>query len=145
MILGWHAWVGLGLLLMAAELLLPGAFLVWLGAAAVGTGILVLLFAPGLVATILAFLLLLALGVGLSLRFLRPRAAARHPDPGGLNTPASGLLGRTAVVVSVSGDGGRVRLGDSDWPAEWSGEAAPGDRVTVTGVRGMTLQVRPGA
>ena len=33
----WAIWIGLGLLAMGAELLLPGAFLVWIGAAAVGT------------------------------------------------------------------------------------------------------------
>lgn len=130
----WQVWTGLGLLAMAAELLLPGAFLIWIGAAAVGTGLLVLLAAPGPVWSLLAYVLMLALGIGLSLRLLRPRRA--RPERA-LNTPAAGLVGRQGVMLTPE----RVRVGDSDWPAQGTGLAA-GQPVAVVGVEGMTLLVR---
>lgn len=138
---GWPAWAVLGLLLMAAELLVPGAFLVWIGAAALGTAVLVWLLEPSLLVALLTHMVLLALGIGLSMRFLRPRG-----DSGGqVNRPDSGLLGRSGVIVSGDGNLGRVRIGDSDWPCRMRGaELRPGDAVSVTGVEGVTLLVTPG-
>ncbi|EHM00375.1 nodulation efficiency protein D [Acetobacteraceae bacterium AT-5844] len=134
----WAYWVGFGLLAMGAELLVPGAFLAWIGAAAVGTGLAVLFLAPGFPATVLIFIILLALGIALSLRFFRP-----GPKPSALNTPDSGLVGRVGILLSTEGDRGRARIGDSEWPVRLSGKAEAGTRVVVTAVEGMTLLVRP--
>lgn len=136
MTLPWSVWVVAGLLMMAAEMLLPGAFLIWVGAAALGTGLLVLLAEPALPVALLAFVLLLGLGVGLSLAWLRPRAAVRRSM---VNAPGSGLVGRAGVMLSAD----RVRVGDSDWPARPVHGAAPGGAVRVVGVEGLTLVVRP--
>ncbi|MDB5369444.1 MAG: rane protein [Roseomonas sp.] len=133
----WVIWVGLGLLAMAAELLAPGVFLVWVGAAAVLTGLVLLAFAPSLTVTVLVFILLLGLGIGLSLRVFRAGGRA-----GTLNTPASGLVGRAGVLLAAEGTAGRARIGDSDWPVRLAAEAAPGARVVVVAVEGMTLLVR---
>ncbi|MFC3125360.1 NfeD family protein [Pseudoroseomonas globiformis] len=129
----WAIWTGLGLLLMAAETLLPGAFLIWVGAAALGTGLTLAVLPLGFTATALLFIALLAAGVALSLRVFRPRAKA-----GTLNTPGSGLIGRHGTLL----ENGRVRVGDSDWPARGAGEAAPGTTVEVVAVEGTTLVVR---
>jgi membrane protein implicated in regulation of membrane protease activity len=134
----WAIWVVLGLLAMAAELLLPGAFLVWIGAAALGTGLVLLAFDPGFIATALVFMVLLAVGIGASLRLFRPRAA-----PATLNTPSSGLVGRTGHLLEAQGLEGRARIGDSDWPVRLTTAAEPGARVEVIAVQGMTLRVRP--
>ena len=136
----WALWIGLGLLAMGAELLLPGAFLVWIGAAAVGTGLLLWLADPGTAATLLVFIALLALGIGLSLRVFRRK-------PGGvgaaLNTPSSGLVGRVGTLLAADGLEGRARIGDSDWPVRLETPAELGARVEVIAVQGMTLLVRP--
>jgi membrane protein implicated in regulation of membrane protease activity len=134
----WSLWVVLGLLAMAGELLLPGAFLVWIGAAAVATGLVLLVLDPGFIGTALVFILLLAAGIGASLRLFRPRAA-----PAALNTPSSGLVGRAGLLLQAQGLEGRARIGDSDWPVRLTVEAAPGARVEVIAVQGMTLLVRP--
>ncbi|MFZ6762672.1 NfeD family protein [Pseudoroseomonas sp. WGS1072] len=60
---------------------------------------------------------------------------------GALNTPGSGLIGRTGILL----ENGRVRVGDSDWPSRGAGEAAAGTAVEVVAVEGMTLLVRPAA
>jgi membrane protein implicated in regulation of membrane protease activity len=135
----WALWIGLGLLAMGAELLLPGAFLIWIGAAATGTGLLLLLADPGPIATLLVFIVLLALGVGLSLRVFRRR---RNRAGDHLNTPSSGLVGRAGTLLTAEGLDGRARIGDSDWPVRLEAALEPGARVEVVAVQGMTLLVR---
>ena len=136
-------WVLGGLLLLGAEVLLPGFFLLWVGLAAIGTGLFVLVTVPGFGATTAIFLALLAGGIVLALR-LRGARPAHRP----VNTPEAGLVGRSGLLLVEEGAPGlRVRVGDSDWPARLPRdlrvpEAGP-VRVRVEGVDGTTLVVRP--
>lgn len=134
-------WILVGLALLGAELLLPGVYLLWTGIAAIGTGLVLLVFAPSFAVAVTLFLALLAAGVAISLK-LRPRSGPAHR----VNAPEAGLAGRHAVVVESEGGGLRVRLGDSEWPARLPrGVAAPepGSLVRVEAVDGMLLVVRP--
>lgn len=133
-------WVLAGLAMLAAELALPGIFLLWVGLAAIGTGLAVLVFAPAFWVLALVFLALLAAGIAVALRLKRGRG--EHPS---LNTPDAGLVGRHGTLLPPEGPQQRVRLGDSDWPARLTrhAEAAPGDAVRVEAVDGTTLVVRP--
>lgn len=133
-------WILSGLVLLVAELVLPGVFLLWIGLAAIGTGALLLVATPGFGAAVLVFLSLLAGGiwVGLQRRSRRPQSA--------LNTPGSGLIGRTGTLLPAEGPGLRVRLGDSDWPARLPRDQRVPEGpvpVRVEGVDGNTLLVRP--
>ncbi|MDO9708516.1 NfeD family protein [Paracraurococcus lichenis] len=133
-------WILGGLLLLAAELALPGIFLLWVGLAAIGTGFFVLAAVPGLGATALVFLLLLGGGIALALRLKRPRRSAQ------VNTPAAGLVGRHGMLLPMDGPELRVRLGDSDWPARLPQDVRVPEapmRVRVEGVDGTVLVVRP--
>ena len=133
-------WILAGLLLLVAELVLPGVFLLWIGFAAIGTGALLLVATPGFGAAVLVFLALLAGGVWFGLR-RRPRL-----PPTDLNTPGSGLIGRTGTLLPAEGPGLRVRLGDSDWPARLPCDQRVPEGpvpVRVEGVDGNTLLVRP--
>jgi membrane protein implicated in regulation of membrane protease activity len=135
-------WILAGLSLLGAEMLLPGVYLLWIGLAAVGTGLVVLAAAPGFGVSVAVFLALLALGILASLRFGR-RGTARR-----VNTPEAGLAGRQAVVIAADGAGLRVRLGDSDWAARLPrgvAAPAPGSPVRVEAVDGTVLIVRPDA
>ena len=49
-------WILAGLLLLLAELVLPGVFLLWVGLAAIGTGVLLLVATPGFGVAVLFFL-----------------------------------------------------------------------------------------
>ncbi|WP_372619630.1 NfeD family protein [Falsiroseomonas sp.] len=134
-------WILLGLALLGAELVLPGVYFVWAGTAAVGTGLLLLIAAPGFGVAVAVFLALLASGVGTSL-WLRPRGGPSHR----VNAPEAGLAGRHGIVLSADARGLRVRIGDSDWPARTPrGVATPaaGSQVRVEGVDGTLLIVRP--
>nr|WP_264185706.1 NfeD family protein [Roseicella aerolata] len=133
-------WILAGLLLLAAELALPGIFLVWVGLAAIGTGIVVLAALPPFEAVVAVFIALLAGGITLSLRLKGRRPPVR------VNTPDAGLVGRHGMLLPMDGAELRVRIGDSDWPARLPRDVKVPDapmRVRVEGVEGTVLVVRP--
>ncbi len=133
-------WILAGLLLLAAELALPGIFLVWVGLAAIGTGIVVLAALPPFEGVVAVFIALLAGGIALSLRLKGRRPPVR------VNTPDAGLVGRHGMLLPMEGAELRVRIGDSDWPARLPRDVKVPDapmRVRVEGVEGTVLVVRP--
>lgn len=134
----WIIWIVTGLLLIIAEILAPGVFLMWLGLAAVGTGLVVLGLDIGFGLSVVVFGVLAAVSLAAGLRLRRPVTR--------LNTQTAGLAGRRAMALSFDGREGRVRVGDSDWAARVpSGVAAPaaGAWLLVEGVDGTVLIVRP--
>ena len=134
----WILWLGAGLILLLVEILAPGFFMMWVGLAACGTGLIALALPMGFDLQVVAFGVLAAASLLLGLRLRR--------QPGRLNTQTSGLAGRTAVALQFQGREGRVRLGDSDWAARVPGdlpEPASGTRLRVEGVDGTVLIVRP--
>ncbi|MBR0660720.1 NfeD family protein [Neoroseomonas oryzicola] len=134
-------WILVGLVLLGAETLLPGVFLLWIGLASVGTGIMLLLVTPPFWVTVTVFIVLLAAGIAVALRLRR----SDHPRPR-VNTPDAGLVGRFGVLVEPGMSGPRVRVGDSDWAARLPrdvSDSPAGTRVRVEGVDGTTLIVRP--
>jgi len=135
----WYVWLLAGLGLLILEMLAPGAFLMWIGLAAVGTGLIILLSGIGFDAQVVTFAVLTALSLTVGLKLRRRRQDS-------LNTQRAGLVGRPATALSFSAAEGRVRVGDSDWPARLAeGVAVPeqGARLRVEDVDGMVLIVRP--
>lgn len=134
-------WILAGLAMLGAEMLLPGAYLLWIGLAAIGTGLMLLVAAPGFGVAVAVFLVLLAAGIATSFSLKRRRGPAMR-----VNAPEAGLAGRQAVVTAIEPPGLRVRLGDSDWSARMPrGVALPeaGALVRVEAVDGTVLVVRP--
>ncbi len=133
-------WLLAGVLLCAAEMLLPGMFLLWLGAAALGTGALTELSGRGFAWQAVTFLLLFAAGFAAA----RHRGQARQSGPD-VNAATAGLIGRPCVATGFRGAHGRVALRDGSWPARLTqGEAADGAVLRVVGLDGNTLLVTPG-
>lgn len=134
-------WILVGVLLLGAEAILPGVYLLWIGLAALGTGLALLVWTFGFGTATALFLGLLAIGIGASLMIKR-----RVGPPSQINAPETGLAGRQAVVTAIEGHALRVRLGDSDWAARLPrGAAFPvaGDIVRVQAVDGTVLVVTP--
>lgn len=135
---GWLWLIG-GIVLLIAELLAPGVLLVWIGAAAIVTGVFALLFDIGTAGELALFALYSLLAVTIARRWFADRPVATENPT--LNDRSAQLIGRTATVMeSVSEHGGRVHLGDSEWSAR-GGPAEPGDHVRITGVEGNCLLV----
>lgn len=136
------AWAIVALLLIAAEVIAPGAFLLWLGIAAAVVTAIVFVF-PDLpaVAQMAAFAVLSLVSVMVYRGLVRGRR--RDSDGPALNRRAEQMVGRVATLVAPIVEGhGRVQIADAFWDVEGP-ELPAGTRVRVIGVRGMTLEVRP--
>jgi membrane-bound serine protease (ClpP class) len=72
--------------------------------------------------------------VGFWVRFLR-RYRVR--------TGVEALIGSHAEVIEACDPRGRVRFRGEIWHARCESGAAVGDRVTVSGIHGLTLEVEP--
>ena len=135
---GWLWMIG-GVVLLIAEIIAPGFFLVFIGAAALATGAFALLFDLGTAAQLALFALYSLIAVMVGRRFYA-NVNADSSDPF-LNDRSARLVGKVVTVVeAVDAHGGRVRVGDSEWNAR-GGPAAAGERVRITGVDGNCLNV----
>jgi len=135
---GWLWLIG-GVLLLIAEVIAPGFFLIFVGAAAIATGLFTILFGLGAAPQLALFALYALLAVMIGRRFYANRGGD-SPDPL-LNDRAGRLVGKVVTVVAaVDEHNGRVRVGDSEWSAR-GGPAAVGDRVRITGIDGNCLKV----
>ncbi|HXH52927.1 MAG TPA: NfeD family protein [Sphingomicrobium sp.] len=137
---GWLWMIG-GVLLLITEIVAPGFFLVFIGAAALATGAFALMFGLGLPAQLALFALYSMVAVMIGRRVYGDSPPAAEDTM--LNDRSARLIGRSVIVVEpVDDHGGRVRVGDSDWSAR-GGPAAAGERVRITGIDGNCLSVEP--
>jgi membrane protein implicated in regulation of membrane protease activity len=137
---GWLWMIG-GILLLIAEIIAPGFFLVFIGVAALATGAFTLLFDMPLAFQLILFTIyaLVAVMIG---RKVYANQAVDSTDPL-LNDRAARLVGKSVTVIAaVDEHSGRVRVGDSEWSAR-GGPGRPGERVRITGVDGNCLLVEP--
>ena len=137
---GWLWLIG-GVVLLIAEIIAPGFFLLFIGAAAMATGVFTILFDLGAAPQLALF----ALYAVIALMFGRKVYANRDVNSSDplLNDRSARLVGKVVMVVNAVDDhDGRVRVGDSEWSAR-GGPAAAGERVRVTGVDGNCLLVEP--
>lgn len=134
-------WGGLALLLIAAETLAPGVFLLWLGlaAAVVFVG---LLLVPGVepIWQAVAFIALSFASIAVYVKFFRGKE--EPSDQPLLNRRGQQLVGQVFVLDQAIVDGrGRLKIGDAFWTAE--GDDLPqGTRVRIISADNMSLQVR---
>ncbi|MCS7041852.1 MAG: NfeD family protein [Bryobacteraceae bacterium] len=140
----WWAWIVLGLVLLAGEVLTPGGFYIFFfGASAVCVGLLKLMgFTQGLVSEGLLFVGLSIAGVA----FLRRPLLEKFRPPATDLPDADRLAGETAIAVHAIPPGGfgKVELRGSMWNAMNEGDTAIGEseRCRVVRVEGLTLRVR---
>jgi hypothetical protein len=138
----WTWWI-VGFILLAAELAVPGVFLVWIGLAAIIVGALSLLFWDSSVwSWQMQGLIFAVAAVAVTLLGRRYVYNARQStDEPFLNQRGASLVGRTATLQEPIREGrGRIRLDDTYWTVE--GPDLPvGARVKVTASNGRDLTV----
>jgi membrane protein implicated in regulation of membrane protease activity len=134
-------WLTAAVVLGILELLAPGFFLVWMGAAAAATGVIVALVPMG-VPYQLGLFAVLAFASVFAGRLYYARNPVPTSDPN-LNARASRLIGQTVVVESAIENGkGRVVVGDGVWNA--CGPDVPaGASVVIVAADGTSLTVEP--
>jgi len=138
------AWMWLigGVVLLIAEVIAPGFFLIFIGAAAIATGLLTLAVSLAVALQLAVFAVLAFLAVRIIGRRFYASRYDYTSDPL-LNDRVARLLGKVVVVVqAVDSHGGRVRVGDSEWSAR-GGPAEVGERVRIVDVEGNCLKVEP--
>lgn len=141
--LGPWSWWLLGLVLLAAELVLPGFFLVWIGLAGIIVGALSLLFwESAFWVWQVQWLVFAAVAVIVALLgrhyFYNNNQVTDEPF---LNQRGASLVGRTATLGEPISEGrGRIRLDDTYWTV--TGPDLPvGTRVKVVASNGRDLTV----
>jgi hypothetical protein len=137
-----YGWWLLALVLIGAEVLAPGYFMLWIGIAAGVMGVLTLVL-PGMSALMeaIVFASLAIASCAVYWRFVRPLAEVRNDQPL-LNRRGERMVGRRVVIVEPIVNGrGKVKVGDGAWLAEGP-DLPAGQEVEVTGCEGTTLKVR---
>jgi membrane protein implicated in regulation of membrane protease activity len=137
----WHWWV-LGVVLLGAEMLAPGVFLLWMGIAAGATGVVVLV-APEMDwrYQFLLFAVLAVASVIAARIYLKRRPI--ETDRPELNRRGQQYVGRTFTLAEAMENGrGRLHVDDTMWRV--IGPDIPaGRQVEVVGVDGVLLRVAP--
>lgn len=134
-----YAWMSLAFILIAMEMMVPGAYLVWIGLAALVTGLLDLVLPINWIAQLLIFGVLSVVFSVIGSKLYDPKKIkSDKPD---LNNTIAQLVGREAkVVVAIEAKRGKIKLGDTLWNVE--GPAAEiGQLVRITGGESNLLTV----
>lgn len=137
----WH-WLILSVILITLEMLVPGAYLLWMGCAAIVLAGVMYIF-PGM-SFLLQILLFAVLGVAVVMLYRAYKN--KHPvvtyEPA-LNRRGEQYIGRILVLTEAIIDGyGKAKVDDSVWKV--SGEDSPaGASVRVVAIEGSVLVVEP--
>lgn len=135
---GPWSWVIAGLVLLGLELVLPGGILLWLGVAAVVTGILSAFITMDWPVQFVIFGVLAVASIALWLR-LKPHGTPT--DRPFLNRRAERLVGQEVVLNQPIRDGfGRVSLDDTTWRVQGP-DLAAGQKVRIVSADGAVLKV----
>lgn len=140
---GPWAWIVIGVVLLALELVMPGGFLLWLGVAGIITG-LAAMFQP--INWPFQFLIFGGLSLVLIVAWMRYfKGRDQESDRPMLNRRAEVFIGHEAVLHEPIKDGyGRLSLGDTVWRI--AGPDLPaGQRVRIISADGAVLNVEAAA
>lgn len=133
-------WGALGAVLIAAELVIPGLFLIWFGGAALLTGLVTALWHDwGLINEAGFFTIAAGVAVAVAMVHARGRNASSESDAARINDRAGQLVGRSVMLSEPIVNGqGRVFVGDTLWSVEGPDRPA-GAAMLVAGHKGMVL------
>lgn len=132
-------WIIGGIVLIGAEMLLPGVFFLWIGIAAVIVGGTCLFIPLSLSMQFLLFAILAPLVTFYGKRYFKAHVESDAPL---LNARAKQMVGRVLVLSHPIVDGkAQVIVGDSVWTVEGP-DLPKGASVIIISVQGNVLQVR---
>ena len=134
-------WLSIGILLAAAEIVAPGFFLIWVGAAAIATGVIAWILPLGVPLQLGIFGILSFAALYGARRWLKVNPIT-SADPL-LNQRGHRLVGEILTLTKAIEDGrGRARVGDGEWPVRGP-DVAEGTKVRVVSADGGVLLVEP--
>lgn len=136
----WHWWI-LAAIFAGIEILAPGVFFIWLGAAAALTGLIALVIPSlGWEIEALIFAVLAMLSVIGWRNYIK--SSKGKDDPAAmLNRRGDQMVGRIAVLSEPIQNGrGKARIDDTVWRVEGA-DLPAGAAIKVTAVDGAVLKV----
>ncbi len=135
-------WAALGLLMLTAEILGAGGFLLGTGVAALVLAVLGLVFDVHWQVQVPLFAFLSIAFTYVYIRHMKPNASPSE-DPQ-LNNRMARLVGKQSPLVKpvINGEG-RVQIHDAFWVVHCEEDLPEGAEVKVTGYDGSTLIVEP--
>jgi len=141
----WH-WVILGIVLTAGEIVIPSFIVIWFGLAAIGVGVLDLVFQTGFTTELYLWVGLSTLFLGLYYKFFKT-----HEPTSTIGQSRGEYADIPGTIIEDLG-GGRYKahfdlpvLGDRVWVVESEGESdfREGEAVQVDHVYGQIIKVKP--
>lgn len=139
----WH-WLVFGMVLMTAEMFVPTFFLLWFGAGAVLTALIVFISPIGFFGAVVVWLIFSLIMVGAWFKFIQPHFKNR--TKAGLG--ASVIIGETGMIIHSPSteQAGMVRFatpkaGASEWACRSSDVLGVGDKVRIVDIIGNELLV----
>jgi membrane protein implicated in regulation of membrane protease activity len=136
----WHWWI-LAAIFAGIEILAPGVFFIWLGAAAALTGVIAFVI-PSLGWELEALIFAVLAVVTVVYWRNRIKKGAGADDPAAtLNRRGDQMIGRTAVLSEPIQNGrGKAKIDDTVWRVEGI-DLPAGTPIRVTAVDGAILKV----
>ncbi len=134
----WLIWLSAGIILAILEVFTPGFFIVGIGVSLAITAIPAAFGLP-------FWVQLLVCGVMILIFFLLVRPLVmKIPHSDSKKTGTAALMGEEGIVVETITriEGGRVKVGGEVWKAKSDETIEKDSLVIVTGVEGVTLNVR---
>ena len=135
-------WGCAALILIGCETLAPGIFLLWLGFAAAGVFLLLLIGLPlSILFQTIVFVILSFVSIGIYWKYFRN--AGMQSDQPLLNNKQDHLLGMVLNLETAIVNGkGRVKIGDAFWQVQGA-DASEGVVVRVVAIHDGVLLVEP--
>jgi membrane protein implicated in regulation of membrane protease activity len=137
----WLIFIGIGLIMILLELIVgvdTGLDLVFLGSAFVIGGLIAWPFHSWILTLILT-LVICVVYVAVGRRYIHRWTLTRKEK-----TNVDAIIGKKGIVLQsiAENSDGRVRVGNEEWKARASETIEKGTEVDVTGVSGVTLEVK---
>ncbi|MBG6028026.1 NfeD family protein [Proteus columbae] len=133
-------WLCLGGLLLITEMLGTAGYLLWSGMAALCVSLLTWILPISWPIQGILFAILTVISAVLWHLWLKRRKLSKEAE--NLNQKTHQLIGVHAVLLSDTENGfSRVKLADGSWRVYSDTPLLAGDKVTVTAIDGITLQV----
>ena len=135
-------WAALALVLIGLETMAPGILLLWLGFAAAGVFVLLVLgLKLSILSQTLAFVALSFISVGIYFRYFRK--SGESSDQPLLNLKQEQMIGKQINLETAIVNGeGRVKIGDAFWQVQGP-DLPQGALVRVVSVDSAVLRVLP--
>ena len=134
-------WIILGVILLISEMIAPGAYLMFLGGAAIITGLLGFALPLPFAVQLLVFAVCSVASVYVAKRWFDVYPILSSAPL--LNARIAQMIGETVEVIEpIESGSGRVKVGDSVWSATGP-DADIGTRMKIVGAEGNRLAVEP--